>query len=250
MSDPRPSFRPTLQRLESRDVPSTATELLLTPPAMVSPPVSAQHLVHSPPASPGHGYTAELATAVEWEFALALAAESQRWAALLVQQDHGQTPLPQEADYANTFPLAGLNPFLADKPQPLSDAELSRLEKLVARGDKVTDAERLERQQLLERLKGGGMKLDGADALRTLERLLAAGQKALSGDARNLFLGMYRDGLNLALGGLQKIDEGRYQLYKQARNNGATHDEAWTWAFGGDTALRRYTLEKLIEKAK
>jgi len=77
-----------------------------------------------------------------------------------------------------------------------------------------------------------------------------AGQKALSGDARNLFLGMYRDGLNLALGGLQKIDEGRYQLYKQARNNGATHDEAWTWAFGGDTALRRYTLEKLIEKAK
>jgi hypothetical protein len=54
MSNALPSFRPTLQRLESRDVPSTAAELLLAspPPApseLVAPPLLAQDLVQSPP---------------------------------------------------------------------------------------------------------------------------------------------------------------------------------------------------------
>jgi len=255
MSNALPSFRPKLQRLESRDVPSTAAELLLAspPPApseLVAPPLLAQDLVQSPPASSSLDETVEVASAVEWEFAHALAAESRRWAALVVQQDNALAPPPQEAGYASGLAAADFNPFLADKPTPLSDAELRRLEQLVAKGNKLPKADELERRQLLERLKTAGVKLDGADTLKTLDRLLQAGQFALRGDPRKAFLSMYRDSLNVALGDLQKIDEGRYQLYKQARNNGATHDGAWTWAFGGDTALRRYTLEKLIEKAK
>lgn len=102
----------------------------------------------------------------------------------------------------------------------------------------------------MNRLKTDGLKFDGTNELQLLEKILGLGKTALKGDPRSVFLGLYKDGANMAIGGLQVIDNEKYNRYKEARVGGATHDEAWTFTGAGDTPRRRYELERLRDLAK
>ncbi len=153
-------------------------------------------------------------------------------------------------NYDNSGSFQAYNSTLADK-QPLTEADLTKLEGIV----KVAPGNRNEQQRadynsLLNRMKADGLKFDGTNELKILENILGTGKRVLKGDPRSAFLGFYKDGVGAAIGGLQNIDNVKYTSYKAARDGGAPHDEAWTWANGGPTAQRRYELGRLLDQAK
>ena len=108
----------------------------------------------------------------------------------------------------------------------------------------------------MDRLRTAGVQFDGLDALQSLDRILKVGQSGLKGDPRKEFLKFYCEGVQVAIRGLQAIDEAFYQANK--RNiDAAQGPEAVQEALdqclvrqNGPTIVRRYKLEKLIEQAK
>lgn len=147
--------------------------------------------------------------------------------------------------YDNSPTFQAIQTALAAK-NPLSEAELNELEGLMK---KPTAANLAQRNALMGRMQTDGIKFDGTNELQVLEKILEQGQKNLKKDPRAAFLGLYKQGVQVAINGLQVIDNVKYTQYKAARDGGAPHEEAWTWQFGGDTARRRYGLEKLYNKA-
>lgn len=229
----------SLERLKRREV-LDGSQGTLPPPGQ--PPGQL------PPPDP-----AEQATEAEIQFAEALAHFAFRLGQEVVTEDMLGLPAnwvnPDEgADYGGGTGSDPNNPLLADKPKPLTTTELDRLIELV-KVRTPSPQQKAERSELTTRLQGGGVKFDGASTLEKLDKVLDVG-KGLPAAPRKIFLQAYQEGLKVAVGGLQKIDEERYKAYKRAREGGASHDEGWTWQYGGETAQRRYTLEKLIEKAK
>ncbi|MGL4553245.1 MAG: hypothetical protein ACRC33_18930 [Gemmataceae bacterium] len=189
---------------------------------------------------------------IEWEVASALVVEASWLAWRVIQEDGGLLPPPEEGGGTGGVggpPAPGGNVGVLAAPPtgPLNEAEVNRLLAL-ARSPTLSAPMKAERAALATRMRQSGVKFEGTDAIDALEKVLNAAQ-GLPVDPRKYFLQGYRDALGLAKNGLTKIDEERYSQYKSWRNSGYSHDSSWTWMYGGDTALRRYRIEKLLERA-
>ncbi len=189
------------------------------------------------------------ATAEQYEFADLLIRQMQIYTAMIVQYEESYGSLNFNPDSGVAGAAHPNDPFLQQN-QPLSQEELTELEGLVRLGDRANAEQAARRRALLDRMASRGIRFNGNSELEILGRILDAGSRGLRGDPRRIFLDAYRRGLAVAIGGLQRIDEARYQQYQQARRGGAQHDEAWTWQYGGETARRRYELERLVERAR
>jgi hypothetical protein len=70
----------------------------------------------------------------------------------------------------------------------------------------------------------------------------------VQGPARRVLFGALADGVGIAIRGIGRIGEAKYQQYKRNRDGKAPHDDAWTWddAEEGERARRRYELERIL----
>lgn len=115
---------------------------------------------------------------------------------------------------------------------PLQQYELDRLNFLIK-----GNIDNPETKNLLNRMQNKGIAFDGRNELGVLRKIMSivppAQKPAL------------KIGITTAINGLQKIANAQYKTYKQARDAGASHEDAWTYNAGGDAAFRRYELEKI-----
>jgi hypothetical protein len=128
---------------------------------------------------------------------------------------------------------------------PLTEAELQELERLVRMPPNTLQG-RMSRNALLNRLARDGVRFDGTRELQILENLIELSSQALPNQPIRPFLDSYARGIRASIGGLQNINNTRYEQYRRNRWGGAPHNEAWTWNDGGDQAYRRYELERLL----
>lgn len=226
-------FRPSVEHLDSRDLPSTTPlDPIQTPPSE-PPPIT------SVPSEPGSSPSDDADN---------LAAQ-QRLVDILLReatlQMTGGVP-SQPAD-------PNLDPLLADPAKnPLTEKDLVELERLMTI-PRPTAAQVAARNGLIARLDSDGLKLAGKDEIDVLERILGTGKTVLKGNPLTKLIAGYNTLIDNGLAGLEKLSELRYGQYQRARDGGAPHDEAATFLGDGDngpTYLRRYQLEQLRAKLK
>jgi hypothetical protein len=207
-------------------------------------PISGTHSEVSDSGYAGPSVSIMVCPVMDWEYQLALKGALLDYADKILMSVV-QADLSNQA-YENSPTFQAIQSTLADK-NPLSESELERLDLLIK---KPTESNATERSELMQRLKTDGLKFDGTNELNILKTILDQGKKKLNKDPRKNFLEAYSQAVKIAINGLQVIDNERYGQYTRARAGGATHDEAWTWSQGGDTAHRRYELERLYDLSK
>ena len=169
--------------------------------------------------------------------------------------------LVEQPDHPPVAPAAPSQPASTDVPAnhatadadeslvlvPLTKNDLVKLKNLLEKKN-PTPIEEKERDALIKRMKESGVEFAGTGELSVLSDILTAAAKLPAPKIMTAVFDAYGSMLNLALGGLQRIEIEKYEAYKRDRDGGAPHEEAWTWANGGANALMQYELEKLKER--
>ncbi|MGP8199108.1 MAG: RHS repeat-associated core domain-containing protein [Limisphaerales bacterium] len=135
---------------------------------------------------------------------------------------------------------------------PLTLAELQEMKALLENRRRNL-AESLRLEELQVQFRNAGATFSGKGELEVLQGILGLVRKvtpdAGAGGALKKALELYEKGIGVAIKGIQKIDEEKYNRYAEARRGGACHEQAYTFRDDatGEAYRARYELEKLRE---
>jgi RHS repeat-associated protein len=134
---------------------------------------------------------------------------------------------------------------------PLTLKELKEMKALLEKPRRLP-IEDFRLEELRVQFSNAGAKFTGRDELELLHDIINVAAKVTpkigpGGMALKAALGWYEKGIAVAIGGIKRIDEEKYNRYKEARLGGAPHEDAYTFWDRETSEMyqTKYELEQL-----